>query len=438
MPPAAGAADASPTPQQEANHASFPWTWADAAAGEGSSRQLWRGHRDAVLTLDVLSEAGGQAQSLASGSEDSTVRVWDLTTGRTTRCYHGPFGGEAVAAVAFGDAGRLFAATSTDVFELDLRAPGVVLREARAKLAGLATDDINQLSVQRHPRTGAPKHLAVADDSGRVTLLDATATPPRPIRTLARRGGGEEAMCTCVSFRPRAQWDLACGFLQQCAVGLWDFGRARCRALEVGAAPPAVCEAEEEDDPTVAPPSQLFNPPYVHGLAFDASGRHLATALGSGEVLVYEYSRANHPSSINGGPLPLARLSGGHVSSVAGVCFLEQQGSLGGEGAGAGAGDWLRLASVGNDCVLALWECPAAGAAPASAGGRPTPPRVVHRIEGLPGKPNWVVSAPSPDSGVRVFVANTTRDIAVILLRPGEAARQREEEGGAAEADDEA
>jgi WD40 repeat protein len=34
-----------------------------------------------VLTLDVLSEAGGQAQWLASGSEDSTVRVWDVAAG---------------------------------------------------------------------------------------------------------------------------------------------------------------------------------------------------------------------------------------------------------------------------------------------------------------------------------------------------------------------
>ncbi len=347
--------------------------------------------------------------------------------------------------MAFGDAGRLFAATATDVFELDLRAPGLVLREARAKLAGLAADDINQLSVQRHPRTGEPKYLAVADDSGRVTLLDASATPPRPHRTLARRGG-EEGMCTCVSFRPRAQWDLACGFLQQCTLGLWDFGRARCRALDVGAAVSGAQAAEEEeeeeygeddDDPTISPPpassSQLFNPPYVHGLAFDASGRHLAAALGNGEVVVYEYSRANQPD--DGGP-PLARLRGGHASSVASVCFLEQGGHGGGD---APPGEWLCVASAGNDCVLNLWECPAAPQRGGSSNveGRDRPkPRVAQRIEGLPGKPNWVVSAPAAGGGVRVFVANTTPEIAVYSLRPvatggvEEKEEEEEREGG--------
>jgi hypothetical protein len=388
--------------------------------------------------------------------------------GRTARCYHGPFGGEAVAAVAFGDASRLFAATSTDVYELDLRAPGVVLREARAKLAGLAADDINQLSVQHHPRTGALKYLAVADDSGRVTLLDASASgvAPRPYRTLARRGGsGEEGMCTCVGFRPRAQWDLACGFLQQCTLGLWDFGRARCRALDVGAAVSGAGQEEEEEeeeeeyneddeDPTISPPpassSQLFNPPYIHGLAFDAWGRHLAAALGNGEVVVYEYARANQPD--NGGP-PLARLRGGHASSVAGVCFLEAE-EHGRGGDGAGPGEWLRLASAGNDRVLNLWECPAAprggrgagGAGASSNAGSDRPkPRVARRIDGLPGKPNWVVSAPAEGGGIRIFVANTTPEIAVFHLRPtarqekeGKEKEKGAEQGGGGRASEEA
>ncbi|KAI9034682.1 wd40 repeat-containing protein [Hyaloraphidium curvatum] len=375
-----GNAPASPPPSP-----SFPWTLEDPAGSR------WKGHRDAVLTLDAFSEPNGP-RWLASGSEDGTVRVWDASTGRTTRCY-ACFGGEPVSAVAFGDGSRLFAAAGRDAFELDLRAPGVVLREPKARLERLASDEINQLAVQRHPRTGAPQYLAAADDSGKVTVLDASVSPPKQYKTLSRRGR-DQAMCTCAAFRPRGQWDLACGYLVQGELGLWDFGRARCRTVDAGAAVRSGNPLEDQGDGTGLP-NQMFNPPYLHGLAFDASGRCLAAALGSGDAVVYEWARAEEG--------PLAVLRGGHASSLAGVCFLDREG---------GTEGGLFLATAGNDRVVNLWEC----STTVEGGGLAS--RVVRKIHGLPGKPNWIASVWDGDGGLRLFVACTTPEIAVYRLAP--------------------
>jgi isoaspartyl peptidase/L-asparaginase-like protein (Ntn-hydrolase superfamily) len=50
------------------------------------------------------------------------------SAGRAIRCFAGQFDEEAVGAVALVDHSRLFAATSTSLFELDARSQKVVVR----------------------------------------------------------------------------------------------------------------------------------------------------------------------------------------------------------------------------------------------------------------------------------------------------------------------
>ena len=302
----------------------------------------------------------------------------------------------------------------------------------KGSLPSLAQDDINQLAA--HPRRGS-HFLAVADDSGCVTLLDTSTTPPRPYRTLRRppaSGGGEgDDLCTCVAFRPRVQWDVACGFHSSCSVCLWDFlrGRGGCKVIDVSLETPADEEEEEEDDddPNVAPPAssscQLFNPPYVNALSFSADGRFLAVAKGNGEVSVYEYARA----------LEVGVLRGGHTSGVANVCFVE-----------VGGGKRKRreeeeerafLVSVGNDRVLCFWECGLSLGEGGGGGRRRRKPRLLKQLTDLPGKPNWMVCTTVEEGEeeerrqvVKVFVAMTSGEIAVFSLEVGVQAEEEEEE----------
>ena len=415
---------------------------------DSASWSMLKGHRGEVLSLDILGlERAGTGPDasgvvlLASGGEDSTCRVWDVAAGRVVKCYTGMFeDNEGVGAVAFVDASRLLAATSTSIYELDLKVPGVIIRKTTGSLPSVTSDEINQLAV--HPRKGS-NHVAVADDSGTVTLLDSSFRPPKPVRTL-RRPSGNDDLCTCVAFRPRVPYDLACGFHSTCIVGLWDIskGQKGCRAVDVSAA--ATVEAakleDEDDDPTVAPSAasscQLFNPPYVNSLAFSACGRWVAVGKGNGEVGVYDYAKGGGGEGGGRGGEAVAVLRGGHTTSVASVVFLdvgggEEGGRGGGKGRmknGGGREEVAFLASIGNDRVLTLWECslPSLTGNCSSSSSKSRRQRILKQFTDLPGKPNWMVGT--------VMMSPSAAGAAAVAVAPAAATSQeggdgREKEG---------
>jgi hypothetical protein len=96
----------------------------------------------------------------------------------------------------------------------------------------------------------------------------------------------------------------------------------------------------------------------------------------------------------------VAKLRGGHTCAVASAAFLELEADRRRGGTDGGPGErWL--VSVGNDQAMCLWRW--------EEGGRG---RLVRRVEGLPGKPNYMVCA-----GSRIFLADTTSELSVIGLR---------------------
>ncbi|CAN0466898.1 unnamed protein product, partial [Ectocarpus sp. 8 AP-2014] len=122
---------------------------------------------------------------VATGAEDSTVRLWDLRDGATAKppagsgttssprvamCLCRCFGGEAVSSVVFGAHGahHLYCSAGGKVLEFDLRSS----RGSRALLMTSPTEvfddgeeEVNELAV--HPKGD---YLAAADDSGIVKV----------------------------------------------------------------------------------------------------------------------------------------------------------------------------------------------------------------------------------------------------------------------------
>ena len=121
-----------------------------------ATRSHLRGHKGQVLCLDVAK--GGNV--FASGSEDSSCRIWDIRTGRSTRRIGKVFDGEDVNSVAFDPKNEMkfFAACGNRVFGFDLRNPSIMLNESTEEFC-YNVEEINHIGI--HPKKG---YLCAADD----------------------------------------------------------------------------------------------------------------------------------------------------------------------------------------------------------------------------------------------------------------------------------
>ncbi|CAM9175197.1 unnamed protein product [Ectocarpus sp. 12 AP-2014] len=294
------------------------------------------GHRGQVLCI-AAPEAKAAEALVATGAEDSTVRLWDLRDGATARtpagsgttssprvamCLCRCFGGEAVSSVVFGADGahHLYCSAGGKVLEFDLRSSGgsrALLMTSPTEVFDDGEEEVNELAV--HPKGD---YLAAADDSGTVKVY--TTRTRRVDKTLRN---AHTNICHAVRFRPRTSWDIASGALDSTLV-FWDFSTGRVRRklnLSEGSCVPSASSASS------CSPHQLFNPPFVHSVDFTADGCFLAAGLGdSGVVVVDAKNRA-----------PVGRCDG-HSSPVSQVHYPSFDPKL--------------LVSAGNDQNLLLWD----------------------------------------------------------------------------------
>ncbi|CAM9897195.1 unnamed protein product [Discosporangium mesarthrocarpum] len=282
------------------------------------------GHRGQVLCVAAPGAQAGRGL-VATGSEDSTVRLWDLRPpqgpGRTTLCICRCFGGEGVACVEFSpvDSDRLFCAAGGQVLEFDLRmgARGLLLTEPKG-IFNTGEEEVNQLSL--HPKSG--EYLAVADDSGEVRVYHtATRARHKILRHIHTN------ICNTVQFRPSSSWDLASGGLDSTLV-FWDFSSGHVRSVADLTASPVRGTASA----STATPSQLLNPPFVNSLSFTRDGGHLAAALGDATVAVFDPRERRILGRCSGHRAPVAQQV--HFSVF----------------------DPEVLVSTGNDCRMLIWD----------------------------------------------------------------------------------
>eukprot|EP00947_MAST-08B_sp_MAST-8B-sp1_P005579 g5579.t1 len=149
------------------------------------------GHKDSV---NCVVGRDGDGSWLASGSDDESVRVWDLRTGRAVQRLGGVFQGAVTSVVAPPAAeARLLASGPTAVFDFDLRRADVLLNEA-ARVLGDDQEEINQVAMSQDRR-----HVAHCDDNGMVCVSDAEA-----FEVVLALEGAHDNIVSCLAFDPVA------------------------------------------------------------------------------------------------------------------------------------------------------------------------------------------------------------------------------------------
>lgn len=368
------------------------------------------GHRGSVLCLDSPGEG-----RLASGSEDGSVRLWDLSAGRAVRALVLE-GSSQVNAVCLGRNGDVanwaFAATGSTVHGFDLRSPSVLLRQAAFSLSA-NRDEVCQLALNQNG-----KILAIADDAGDVQLFDlAEARQLRPLQS------AHESICNCVAFNPVRDWELCTGGMDAvCAT--WDFRSALCSSKWLLAPPPElIC-------------SQILNPRHVHCLNYSPDGNLLALALGDGTVELRD---------TQSGQVVVAEQA--HRAAASQAIFMPTLGERDALRSQCGVQTIPTLITAGDDAQLRLWSVEGLPSArtsfDSSSAKRQRSSWETRRVASseamddagipehfdapvlrptatldLPDKPNWIVAASVPDSSSIgrsdvVCIATNAEDILV-------------------------
>ena len=301
------------------------------------SSSIADGRPVAASSRSSTAPAQPQPPSLLSGSSDGTARLWDLRTQRAALCIVAPVdadGDSDITSVAFhplssttsslgggGGAANTYSRDMTIYLSVGCGVYGYDLRNTNAPIIrsydidlSRHEDEINEVMFSRAGAGANGKiRFAAADDMGDVRVMENVPfklssdsnknNKERKLqrcRVLQHAIDDENAMATCLAFRPRGANDLVSGGTD-CAIRLWDVSRPQRPSSSVQ------ISGDESGN------AQVCNPPFVNQIAFSKHGTLLAAALGDGTASIL---------GIKGRSISeRCRLSGGHSSSVASVLF---------------------------------------------------------------------------------------------------------------------
>ena len=226
------------------------------------------GHKACINCVDGTTIA---RSLIATGSEDKTVRIWDVRVDKAIKCITQCFE-SSVEAVKFGisDDYTIYAASDRVLFSFDLRTEGIVMKSPITIAENAATDDINCLDV-----SSDGNFIAVADDAGIITIVNSrllTANNPKRLQ-------GHTSIVNAVAFSPINNLRLMSGGFDY-ILNSWDIDTS----ITIGnpAASANLSKLGNEANDGVS--AKSINPPFIQGISYTCNGRALAIALGDGSV----------------------------------------------------------------------------------------------------------------------------------------------------------
>ncbi|MFI6937555.1 NACHT and WD repeat domain-containing protein [Streptomyces sp. NPDC050287] len=271
-------------------------------------------------------------RTVAAGSNDSTVRLWDMATGelRTTLTGHT----DTVTSVAFSPDGRTLATGSDD---RTVRLWDVATGRPRTSLA--TTDYVTSVAFSRNGRTLASSEATGGDDNGRIRLWDVETGQ---LRNTLRLGIGVSS----VAFSPDGRTLASAAY--DSTVLLWDVATGRRRSVltdrsagPITFSPDGRTLAIESDEGGIRLWDVAAGKPRTtlrdgadadsdESVAFSPDGRTLATGSDDSTVRVWDVATGELRTTLTG-----------HTDTVTSVAFSP---------------DGRTLASASDDKTVRLWN----------------------------------------------------------------------------------
>ena len=103
------------------------------------------GHKACINCIDGTTSS---RNLIATGSDDQSIRLWDIRADRAIKCVTQCFA-SSVEAVKFSvsDENVLYAASGKNLYSFDLRTEGIIVKSPIGVSDNAATDDINSISI---------------------------------------------------------------------------------------------------------------------------------------------------------------------------------------------------------------------------------------------------------------------------------------------------
>lgn len=244
------------------------------------------GHKKSINCLDTCYD---NSSILCSGSDDSTVRLWDLRHNRSFKCLLQCFDDLPIENVKFSvkDPQILYVTCANKVLTFDIRQENILQKVSLSTLViPDLTGDINTLSLHHKGY-----HIAVGDDEGLVSVIPLdSSNKPVLVTTSGMRykllSRHHTNLIGGIDFSPYNVNELMTGSFD-CTISSWDFSRSRHLLTYNYSDQIQHALTKSKTTSKVDSDTNIVNPPFVQCLQYALNGRVIVTCLGNGNVSEY-------------------------------------------------------------------------------------------------------------------------------------------------------
>ncbi|KAM9973680.1 hypothetical protein ACTFIW_010797 [Dictyostelium discoideum] len=247
------------------------------------------GHKDTVLCIS----SHNKKEIIASGSDDCTVRIWDLNTNKSIQSIVDGFQGNPVNNVCFDQDFTLYCSYDNIIVSFDLRQPNVILKEFNTQYK-FNTEEINQLSFD-----SKYQYLAACDDSGQTKIIDVTKN--KLVESLNKKHTNIATGCV---FRPNSKNELITSSMDFSIIH-WDFLKAKVLhrdTFKEGSLPQNISKSQQQQQQQqqeTTEPNRMLNPPFVTSVDCSNNSKYVAISMGDGTIVINEISSFKQYLKIN-------------------------------------------------------------------------------------------------------------------------------------------